>query len=77
MARVAVRHVAEVFQCRAAVLLPDTDGKLRYPAEAPLEASFRGADLAVAQWVADHGRRAGPRLRYPARGTRPVPAARR
>src|ERR1700746_1440080 len=33
MARVAVRHVAEVFQCRATVLLPDTDGKLHYPAE--------------------------------------------
>jgi len=59
MARVAVRHVAEVFQCRAAVLLPDTDGKLHYPAEPPLDSSFRGADLAVAQWVADHGRRAG------------------
>jgi two-component system sensor histidine kinase KdpD len=59
MARVAVRHVAEVFQCRATVLLPDADGKLHYPAEAPLETSFRGADLAVAQWVADHGRRAG------------------
>ncbi|HYB64553.1 MAG TPA: sensor histidine kinase KdpD [Steroidobacteraceae bacterium] len=59
MARVAVRHVAEVFQCRATVLLPDADGKLHYPVEPPLEASFRGADLAVAQWVADHGRRAG------------------
>ncbi len=59
MARVAVRHVAEVFQCRATVLLPDAGGKLHYPAEAPLEASFRGADLAVAQWVADNGRRAG------------------
>jgi two-component system sensor histidine kinase KdpD len=59
MARVAVRHVAEVFQCQAVVLLPAPDGKLRYPADAPLESSFRHADLAVAQWVADHGRRAG------------------
>jgi len=59
MARVAVRHVAEVFQCQAVVLLPDADGKLRYPAEAALDSSFRGADLAVAQWVADHSRRAG------------------
>jgi two-component system, OmpR family, sensor histidine kinase KdpD len=59
MAEVAVRHVAEVFQCKATVLLPDAAGKLHYPAQAPLEASFRGADLAVAQWVADHGRRAG------------------
>ncbi len=59
MARLAVRHVAEVFQCQATVLLPDAAGKLHYPAEAPLETSFRGADLAVAQWVADNGRRAG------------------
>ncbi|HYL03224.1 MAG TPA: sensor histidine kinase KdpD [Steroidobacteraceae bacterium] len=59
MARVAVRHVAEVFDCRATVLLPDAGGRLRFPADAPLESSFRGADLAVAQWVADHGRRAG------------------
>jgi two-component system sensor histidine kinase KdpD len=59
MARVAVRHVAEVFQCQAVVLLPVAGGKLRYPAEAALESSFRHADLAVAQWVADHGHRAG------------------
>ncbi|HYX75255.1 MAG TPA: sensor histidine kinase KdpD [Steroidobacteraceae bacterium] len=59
MARVAVRHVAEVFQCRAVVLLPAAGGKLRYPAEPPLESSFHHADLAVAQWVADHGRPAG------------------
>src|SRR5579862_927899 len=59
MARVAVRHVAEVFQAEAVVLLPVAGGKLRYPVEPPLESSFRGADLAVAQWVADHGRQAG------------------
>jgi len=59
MARVAVRHVVEVFQCRTAVLFPDRSNKLRYPAEPPMEGSYRGADLAVAQWVADHGRRAG------------------
>jgi two-component system, OmpR family, sensor histidine kinase KdpD len=59
MAQVAVRHVAEVFQCRAVVLLPGDAGKLGYPQAVPLDSSFRGADLAVAQWVADHGRRAG------------------
>jgi two-component system, OmpR family, sensor histidine kinase KdpD len=69
MARVAVRHVAEVFQCQAVVLLPAPDGKLRYPDETPLETSFRHADLAVAQWVADHGRPAGL-------GTDTLPAAR-
>ena len=69
LARVAVRHVAEVFQCQAVVLLPAAEGKLRYPDEPPLETSFRHADLAVAQWVADHGRPAGL-------GTDTLPAAR-
>src|SRR5215472_14561912 len=59
MAQVAVRHVAEVFQCQAVVLLPDAHGRLSYPREPPLESSFRHADLAVAQWVVDHARRAG------------------
>jgi two-component system sensor histidine kinase KdpD len=68
MARVAVRHVAEVFQCNAVVLLPDGEGKLRYPRDRPLDKSFRSADLAVAQWVADHGRQAGL-------GTDTLPAA--
>ena len=59
MARVAVRHVSEVFDCRAVVLLPDADGKLQLPRGEPLNSSLRGADLAVAQWVNDHGQRAG------------------
>jgi len=59
MARVAVRHVAEVFDCSAVVLLPDVNGKLRYPLEQPIEGSFAHADLSIAQWVVDHGRRAG------------------
>lgn len=59
IARVAVRHVSEVFHCKAAVLLPEASGKLQYPRGEPLESSLRRADLAVAQWVADHGRRAG------------------
>jgi two-component system sensor histidine kinase KdpD len=59
MASVAVRHVAEVFQCKAVVLLPDASGKLHHPRGQAPESAFRGADLAVAQWVADHGRRAG------------------
>jgi two-component system sensor histidine kinase KdpD len=59
MARLAVKHVAEVFQCECVVLLPNAAGRLRYPAEVPMDGSYRGADLAVAQWVCDHGRRAG------------------
>jgi two-component system sensor histidine kinase KdpD len=41
------------------VLMPDEYGKLHHPSEPAGEGSFRGADLAVAQWVVDHGRRAG------------------
>ena len=59
MAQIAVRHVTEVFECRAVILLPDASGRLHRPSDPPLEQSFRGADLAVAQWVADHGQRAG------------------
>jgi two-component system sensor histidine kinase KdpD len=59
MARIAVKHVAEVFQCEAVLLLPDHAGKLLVPHEAPVDGSYRGSDVAVAQWVLDHGRRAG------------------
>src|ERR1700748_1956862 len=45
LARVAVSHVAEVFQCQAVVLLPSREGQLSYPQGAPLEGSVRGADL--------------------------------
>src|SRR6185503_13411369 len=68
MAQVAVRHVAEVFQCSAVILLPDADGKLHHPRDPPLEQSYRSSDLAVAQWVAEHGRQAGL-------GTDTLPAA--
>ena len=59
MARLAVRHVAEVFESDAVVLLPNDTGRLRFPSQPPSDSAFRGADLAIAQWVADHGRRAG------------------
>jgi two-component system, OmpR family, sensor histidine kinase KdpD len=59
MSRIAVKHVAEVFQCQAVVLLPEGSGKLKHPRDPAVAGSYRGADLAIAQWVADHGRRAG------------------
>jgi two-component system, OmpR family, sensor histidine kinase KdpD len=59
LAQVAVNHVAEVFQCKAVILLPDATGKLQYPRDPRLPVSFRHADLAVAQWVVDHSQRAG------------------
>jgi two-component system sensor histidine kinase KdpD len=78
MARAAVTHVAEVFDSEAVVLTPDATGRLKYPAGRPLERSFRGSDLSVAQWVVDHGERAGlgtdtlpaaPAIYLPLRGT--------
>jgi two-component system sensor histidine kinase KdpD len=56
---IAIRHVAEVFQCQAVLLLPDASGKLLDSPDTSSPARFPGADLAVGQWVADHGRRAG------------------
>jgi two-component system, OmpR family, sensor histidine kinase KdpD len=59
MARVAVRHVGESFEAQVVVLMPDRNGRARYPAGATEPASLRGADLSIAQWVLDHGRPAG------------------
>ena len=59
MARVAVRHVSEVFDSQVVVLLPDSNNKISYPKTESLSGSLHGADLAVAQWVQDHGEPAG------------------
>jgi two-component system, OmpR family, sensor histidine kinase KdpD len=68
MARAAVRHVSEVFESQAVVLFPDAAGRIRHPRGASTPGSLRGADLAVAQWVQDHGEPAGL-------GTDTLPAA--
>jgi two-component system, OmpR family, sensor histidine kinase KdpD len=68
LARVAVRHVAETFSGRAAVLLPDTLGHLERVEGLDAAASLEAADLSIAQWVFDHGRPAGL-------GTDTLPAA--
>ena len=79
LAIVAVTHVAEVFNTKAVILLPDAEGRLSQPRGLPLACSLRGADLSIAQWVADHGQRAGlgsdtlpaaPALYLPLRGSR-------
>src|SRR6185295_11247348 len=59
LAAVAVTHVAEVFDSQVVILLPDANGRLRPPEGLSLASSLRGADLSIAQWVADHGQRAG------------------
>ena len=59
MARIAIKHVTDVFLCEAVVLLPGGNGRLQHPTDPPVAGSYRHSDLAVAQWVHDHGRRAG------------------
>ncbi len=59
MVRIAVKHMAQVFDAQAVVLLPDRDARVRHPRGEAASASLRAADLAVAQWVLDHGEPAG------------------
>ena len=59
MAQVAVRHVSEVFDALVVLLLPGADGRMRHPRGESVSGSLHGADLALAQWVQDHGRAAG------------------
>ena len=57
--RIAVKHVAEVFEAQAVVLLPDETGRIVYPKDEGTAQSCHGSDLSVAQWVYDHGQMAG------------------
>jgi two-component system sensor histidine kinase KdpD len=57
--RIAVRHVADVFEAQAVVLLPNATGRIVYPGGEGEPQSCHGSDLSVAQWVFDHGQMAG------------------
>ncbi|MBI4808649.1 MAG: sensor histidine kinase KdpD [Nitrosomonadales bacterium] len=57
--RIAVKHVAEVFEAQAVVLLPDETGRISHPNGEGTAQSCHGSDLSVAQWVYDHGQMAG------------------
>ena len=59
LARVAVKHVSEAFDGRAVVLVPDSTEHLNHPKGAALPGSLVGSDLAIAQWVFEHGEPAG------------------
>jgi two-component system, OmpR family, sensor histidine kinase KdpD len=65
---IAVKHIVEVFECQAVILLPDAEGRIRWPAGPSQSGSLHGADLSVAQWVFDHREKAGL-------GTDTLPAA--
>lgn len=58
MVQVSVRHVGETFASRAAVLLPDANGRVQASLAAG-DSAFTAPDLSIGQWVFDHGRSAG------------------
>jgi two-component system sensor histidine kinase KdpD len=59
LVRIAVKHVAEVFEAQAVILLPDETGRIVYPRGEGTAQSCHGSDLSVAQWVYDHEHMAG------------------
>jgi two-component system sensor histidine kinase KdpD len=59
LTRVAVKHVAETFASRVAVLLPDEQGRLAQLHAPAVAGSLHGADPSIAQWAFDHDTPAG------------------
>jgi two-component system sensor histidine kinase KdpD len=51
LVRIAVRHVATVFEAQAVVLLPGKSGTIAHPAAPGVYGSFHAADLGIARWV--------------------------
>jgi two-component system sensor histidine kinase KdpD len=56
--RIAVRHVSDTFDARAAVLFPGPDGRVAV-AGGLQDGGYGEADASVAQWAFDHARPAG------------------
>jgi len=56
----AVRHIAEVFRCQAAMLLPDDTGQLTRQVGLREQFDRATTDLGASQWVYEHGQMAGP-----------------
>ncbi|UIF90553.1 DUF4118 domain-containing protein [Cupriavidus sp. UYPR2.512] len=56
---IAIDRIDAVFQAKSAVLLPDSQERVREPHDAPEAASLAVTDNSVAQWVYDHQRSAG------------------
>jgi two-component system sensor histidine kinase KdpD len=57
--RAAVRHIAELFGGRVAVLLPEPSGHLSLQTGLPAPFEMTNSELGVAQWVYEHGQIAG------------------
>ncbi len=59
VASVAARHIEQISNGQVAVLLPDTDGHLTVQTGKESAFVMDAKDAGVAQWVLDHGQRAG------------------
>ncbi len=57
--RIAVRHIAEVFDSQTVILLPDHNGQLTVQAGEADRFQFDASERQVAQWVYDHRQTAG------------------
>lgn len=66
--KTAVRHIHEEFGGRAVILLPNDEGLIVYPTHRPLDFSYCGSEMKVAQWAFDHKEMAG-------QGTNTLPQA--
>jgi two-component system, OmpR family, sensor histidine kinase KdpD len=55
----AIRHITEVFRTRVAVLLPGPDGRLDGAGSVGAEFPMDTSEVAVSQWVYEHGQVAG------------------
>jgi two-component system sensor histidine kinase KdpD len=55
----AIRHITEVFRARVAVLLPDAGGRLGGDGAVGAEFPMDTSEVAVSQWVYEHGQVAG------------------
>ncbi len=56
---IAVERVDAIFRAKSAILLPDSQERVREPHEAPDSATLAPIDNSVAQWVYDHQLPAG------------------
>ena len=55
----SIRHITELFRARVAVLLPGPDGRLEGAGALGAEFPMDTSEVAVSQWVYDHGQVAG------------------
>ena len=55
----AIKHLSELFSCRAVILVPDEQGKLAIATTGAATFALDQNEMSVAQWAFDHRREAG------------------